>query len=92
MAEVQINLPDSIGQFASAQVASGRFPTIHEYVVALVSADVQAQHTLDKLSANAQLAAFLEEGLRSPEGRCWSPTVLQELKQQVFNRTAGNDT
>jgi Arc/MetJ-type ribon-helix-helix transcriptional regulator len=90
MAEIQINLPDPVSAFADAQVTSGRFPTIHDYVGALVSADEQAQKTINMLTENPQLAVFLEEGLQSPPGRLWSATVLQELKQQVLDRAAGN--
>jgi Arc/MetJ-type ribon-helix-helix transcriptional regulator len=90
MAELQINLPDSISEFADAQVASGRFPSIHDYLGALVSADEKAQQTIAQLSENPQLAKLLEEGLQSEPGRHWSPTVLQELKQQVIDRATGN--
>lgn len=91
MADLQINLPDAASAFADAQVASGRFPTIHEYVGALVSADEQAQKLIGRLSDNSQLAALLDEGLTSEPGRHWSPIVLQDLKQQVFDRTAGTN-
>jgi Arc/MetJ-type ribon-helix-helix transcriptional regulator len=90
MAELQINLPDPISAYAGAQVASGRFPTIHDYLGALVSADQQEQAAIRQLSDNPRLAALLEEGLASAEGRAWTPAVFQELKQQVFDRAAGN--
>ncbi len=90
MAELHLNLPDSISQYADAQVASGRFPTIHDYVGSLVRADEQAQRAIDELSDNPQLAALLEESLQSDPGRRWSPAVLGELKQQVRDRTRGN--
>lgn len=92
MVEFQINLPDAVSAFADAQVTSGRFSTIHDYVGALVSADEQAQKSIGQLSDNPQLAALLDEGLKSAEGRRWSPAVLQELKQQVLDRAAGNST
>jgi putative addiction module CopG family antidote len=90
MAELQINLPDSMSQYADAQIASGRFPTIHDYVGALVAADEQAQHAIAQLSENSQLAALLEEGLESPAGRRWSAAVLQDLKEQVLKPSSGN--
>lgn len=90
MAELQINLPDSMSQYADAQVASGRFPTIHDYLGALVRADEQTQLAIGTLSENPQLAALLEEGLKSGPGRPWSAAVLQELKQQVLDRSARN--
>ncbi len=90
MAELQVNLPDSISEFADAQVASGRFPSIHDYLGALVSADEQAQQTIALLHESPQLAALLDEGLQSAPGRRWSTTVLQELKQQLIDRDTGN--
>jgi hypothetical protein len=39
MAELQINLPDSISEFADAQVASGRFPVL---IVVPKPADLRA--------------------------------------------------
>ncbi len=90
MAELQINLPDSIGEYGDAQVACGRFPTINDYLGALVSADEQAQKVVVHLNENPQLAALLQSSLDGGEGRSWSPAVLRELKQQVFDRAAGN--
>ena len=92
MAELQINLRDPVSAFVDAQVTSGRFPTIHDYLGALVSADEQTQKTIGQLSDNPQLAALLEEGLESAQGRPWSAAVLQELKQQVLDRATGNGT
>jgi putative addiction module CopG family antidote len=90
MAEMQINLPDPISKFADAQVASGRFPSVQEYLGALVTADEQAQQTIARLNDNSQLAALLEEGMASGPGRHWSPDVLDELKRQVLDRATGN--
>lgn len=90
MAELQINLPDPVSAFADAQVTSGRFPTIHEYLGALVSADEQSQRMIGQLNENPQLALLLAEGLESAPGRRWSSGVLQELKQQVRDYAAGN--
>jgi Arc/MetJ-type ribon-helix-helix transcriptional regulator len=92
MAELQINLPDPISAFAGAQVASGRFPTIDNYLEALVSADEQVQTTVAALNENPEVAALLQESLDGGHGRGWSPSVLRELKQQVRERAAGNGT
>ena len=91
MAELHVDLPDAISAYAGAQVASGRFPTIRDYLGALVSADQQEQIAIRQLSEIPGLGALLEEGLASAEGRAWTPAVLQELKQQVFDRIAGNN-
>jgi antitoxin ParD1/3/4 len=92
MADLQISLPDSIRQYVDAQVASGRFPTVHDYLGALVQADEQTQRAAEQFSENSQLATLLEEGLASAPGRSWSATVLQELKQSVVDRAAGKDS
>jgi len=92
MADLHVSLPDPISQYVSDQVASGRFPTIHDYLGALVSADEQAQRASARMSENPQLAALLEEGIASAPGRYWSGTILQEFKQNVLNRNAGNDS
>jgi putative addiction module CopG family antidote len=88
MTQVQIQLPDAIGEFAGAQVSSGRFSSVSDYVQALVVADEAVQRTTERLSENQDLAALLEDGLASGEGRPWTPNVLGELKQQVLDRAA----
>jgi putative addiction module CopG family antidote len=92
MSEIQVNLPDSIGEFAGAQVAAGRFSSVSEYLGALVTADEQAQKAVEGLAENPQLAALLEEGLNGGEGRRWSIDVLREMKQQVLDRASENQT
>jgi Arc/MetJ-type ribon-helix-helix transcriptional regulator len=92
MADLQINLPDPLSDYAGAQITSGRFPNINEYLGALVTADEQAQRAIEQLHENPQLAALLQDGLDSGHGRYWSPSVLRELKQQVLDRAAGNGT
>jgi putative addiction module CopG family antidote len=88
MSEMQVNLPESISEFAGAQVAAGRFSSVSEYLGALVTADEQAQKAVERLAENPQLAALLEEGLNSGAGRRWSSAVLGELKQQVLDRVS----
>lgn len=89
MSETSINLPDALCHYAVTQVAAGRFSTIQDFVVALVSADERSQQVVEKLSNHSALVAMLEEGLQSADGRQWSPAVLHELKQEVLDRTAG---
>ena len=38
MTQLHVSLPDSIGEFAGAQVASGRFSSVSDYLGALVTA------------------------------------------------------
>jgi putative addiction module CopG family antidote len=87
---MQVNLPDPISEFADAQVASGRFQSVQDYLGALVTADEQAQQAIARFNDNPQLAALLEEGMASAPGRPWSSDVLDELKRQVLDRATGN--
>jgi putative addiction module CopG family antidote len=86
MVQLQVSLPVPLSQYAMAQVSSGRFANVDDYLQALVRADEQAQSVAAKLSENPQLTALLEEGLNSGNGRSWSADVLAELKQQVVDR------
>jgi Arc/MetJ-type ribon-helix-helix transcriptional regulator len=92
MSELQIHLPEPISEFAGAQVSSGRFPTISDYLGALVVADEKAQRVIGQLSENPQLNALLTDGMNSEPGRRWSDSVLNELKHQVRERAAGKNT
>lgn len=83
MATTQIQLPAELGEFAATQVADGRFSSVDEYVRALVMADQKQQQILDILGQSTQLAELLEAGLASGPGRTWSPSLLNEIKQQV---------
>lgn len=44
------------------------------------------QNLLERLQENTSLADKLEEGLKSGEGRLWSPLVLSELRNQLLKR------
>lgn len=92
MTQLQVTLPDSIGEFAGAQVAAGRFSSVSDYLGALVTADAQAQRAVEALSENPQLVALLEEGLNGGEGRQWSSAILHEMKQQILDRASENQT
>lgn len=89
MVELQVSLPEPLGEYTVAQVSSGRFRSVDDFVEALVRADQQAQQAAAELRGDPQLAALLEEGLKGGEGRRWSPAVLAELKQQVQDRAMG---
>lgn len=91
MNDLHIQLPEPIRNFAGAQVSSGRFQSMSDYVGALVSADEKSQQAIRGLDDNPKLAALLEEGLSSSAGRRWSVEVLNDLKQQVYRRVNGGD-
>ncbi len=89
MTQIQISLPDSVTEFAGAQVKSGRFSSVNDYLVALVEADQFSQENLDRISQSPKLEKLLEEGIQSGPGGEWNSDVLAKLKQQVFDRAAG---
>jgi Arc/MetJ-type ribon-helix-helix transcriptional regulator len=88
MSQIQMNLPDPITEFAGAQVSSGRFTSVEDYVSALVTADRETQELIASLKTNPRLPDLLEEGINSGPGRIWSAEYLAELKQQVYDRAA----
>jgi putative addiction module CopG family antidote len=90
MSNVPISLAGSASDFADAQVSSGRFSTISEYLSALVRADEQTQAVVAKLSGDQELARLLQDGLNSGTGRSWSPSVLEDLKRQTFDASRAN--
>jgi Arc/MetJ-type ribon-helix-helix transcriptional regulator len=87
VAEHQVNLPDSVSEFAGAQVAAGRFASVDAYLGALVSADEQFLRSVAALDEHPRLAELLEDSLTHGAGRRWSPAVLDELKQQLLGRS-----
>jgi putative addiction module CopG family antidote len=90
MSQIQMNLPEQITEYVGAQVASGRFPSVEEYLGALVQADQITQEMLSSLNGNPKLEQLLEEGLNSGSAGEWNAEALAKLKQQVFDRAAGN--
>jgi putative addiction module CopG family antidote len=90
MVELQVSLPESLSEYAAAQVSSGRFSSVDDYLEALVRADAQAQRAAAQLRENPQVAALLAEGLNCDSGRRWSPAVLDELKHQVARGAQGS--
>lgn len=90
MSEIQLALPDAVMEFAGAQVASGRFSSVSDYVSALVKADQFSQEELESIWKNPKLEKLLEEGIQSGPRREWNSQELARLKQQVLDRASGN--
>ena len=90
MSNVPISLAGSASDFADAQVSSGRFSTVSEYLSALVKADEQTQAVVAKLSGDQELAQLLKDGLDSGVGRLWSPSILEDLKRKTINASRAN--
>ena len=60
MQTMNISLPDPLKDFVDAQISSGRYSSVSEYVRELIRQD-------EKCKAEARLEAMLLEGLASPE-------------------------
>lgn len=90
MSDIHITLPDAVLQFAGAQVASGRFSSVSDYVSALVQADQFSHEELDSIWNSPKLEKLLETGIQSGASREWNSQELARLKQQVLDRAAGN--
>jgi antitoxin ParD1/3/4 len=60
MQTMNISLPDPLKEFVDAQIASGRYSSVSEYVRGLIRED-------EKHKAEEQLQALLLEGLGSKE-------------------------
>lgn len=84
MSEIQLPLPDAVMEFAGAQVASGRFSSVSDYVSALVKADQFTQDELTAIWKSPKLEKLLQEGIQSGPGREWNSQELASLKQQVL--------
>jgi Arc/MetJ-type ribon-helix-helix transcriptional regulator len=69
MNDLHIQLPEPIHSFAGAQVSSGRFQSMSDYVGALVSADEKSQQAIRGLNDNPKLAGLLDKGLSGDAGR-----------------------
>jgi antitoxin ParD1/3/4 len=86
MAEIQVHLPEPLSDFVQGQISAGRYASVSDYFGDLVQADREQQVVLEQLQDHAELVSLLQESLNGGEGRRWSPAVLQELRQQVFDR------
>ncbi len=60
MLTMNISLPDPLKEFVDAQIASGRYSSVSEYIRALIRED-------EKRNAEERLEALLLEGLASEE-------------------------
>ncbi len=87
MSEVPLDLPEPLTSYIHLQIATGRYSNVSDYFSDLVRADQQLQQFLDQLGENAELSKKLDDGLNSGEGRRWTPAVLNELRNQVLDRS-----
>ena len=90
MSQIRITLPDAILEFAGAQVASGKFASVSDYVSTLVQADQLSRDELESIWNSPKLEKLLEEGIQSGPRQEWNSQELAKLKQQVLDQAAGN--
>ncbi len=79
MQTMNISLPDQLKDFVDAQVGSGRYSSVSEYVCDLIRDD-------EKCKVQEKLEALLIEGIQSGEAtemtrQDWSELCTEALKQ-----------
>ena len=75
---MNISLPDPLKDFVDAQISSGRYSSVSEYVRELIRED-------EKRKAEARLEAMLLEGLASPESEL-TPQDFADIRNQALSR------
>ena len=78
MQTMNISLPDPLKDFVDAQISSGRYSSVSEYVRELIRQD-------EKCKAEARLEAMLLEGLASPETEL-THQDFAELRKEALSR------
>lgn len=80
METMNISLPDPMKRFVDAQVASGRYGSVSEYMRELIRLD-------EKRKAQEQLEGLLLEGLNSSVSEML-PQDWKDLRNHVLRRRA----
>ncbi len=78
MQTMNISLPDPLKDFVDAQIKSGRYSSVSEYVRELIRSD-------EKRKAEDRLEAMLLEGMASPETELTSRD-FEEIRQEAVSR------
>ena len=78
MQTMNISLPDPLKDFVDAQISSGRYSSVSEYVRELIRQD-------EKCKAEARLEAMLLEGLASPETEL-THQDFAEIRKEALSR------
>ena len=78
MQTMNTSLPDPLKDFVDAQISSGRYSSVSEYVRELIRED-------EKRKAEARLEAMLLEGLASPESEL-TPQDFADIRNQALSR------
>ncbi|MGO8815514.1 MAG: type II toxin-antitoxin system ParD family antitoxin [Terriglobia bacterium] len=78
MQTMNISLPDPLKDFVNAQINSGRYSSVSEYVRELIRSD-------EKRKAEERLEAMLLEGMASPETELTSRD-FEEIRKEALSR------
>jgi len=78
MQTMNISLPDTLKDFVDAQIITGRYSSVSEYVRDLIRAD-------EKRKAEARLEAMLLEGLASPETEL-TRRDFEDIRKEALSR------
>lgn len=78
MQTMNISLPDPLKEFVEAQINSGRYSSVSEYVRELIRSD-------EKRKAEERLEAMLLEGLASTETELTSRD-FEDIRKEALSR------
>jgi antitoxin ParD1/3/4 len=78
MQTMNISLPDPLKDFVDAQIASGRYSSVSEYVRELIRGD-------EKRKAEERLEAMLLEGLATPETEL-TRRDFEDIRKEALSR------
>jgi antitoxin ParD1/3/4 len=78
MQTMNISLPDPLKDFVDAQITSGRYSSVSEYVRELIRED-------EKRKAEERLEAMLLEGLASPETEL-TRRDFEDIRKEALSR------
>jgi antitoxin ParD1/3/4 len=80
MQHVNISLPEPLKEFVDAQIASGRYGSVSEYVRELIRED-------EKHKAKERLDSLLVEGLTSEESEL-TDQDFEEIRKEALGQQA----
>ncbi len=78
MQTMNISLPDPLKDFVDAQITSGRYSSVSEYVRELIRGD-------EKRKAEERLEAMLLEGLATPETEL-TRRDFEDIRKEALRR------
>lgn len=86
--DVQIQLPQHLADFVMAQIATGHYSSVGDYVAELIEADMNESSITERLENNPKLEKLLEEAVNSGPGRLVDSTFFDELKAKLIERNS----